>query len=352
MLLAAGILFAGLTIPSYAKEYYVSQDGSTGFSTISAATKVAQEGDTVVIFPGTYQESVVIADKGINLIGLSMDDCILMNDTEDYYAPVLMLPSGSVQNLTIIAKQKEEGSVFIDAERDSVEEAEILKQLPHTSYAIHVESNYSAGRKLLIQNCRIVSECNHTIGVGLHDRFQLTFEDCEIEATAYSYPLFIHDSAAFYKGTSYVNFKNVTLHAPGRYAMALASYDGEYNKTYLSFEGLDISDTAGVYRITNVDGQKGDGFGGSESFYLATGISSDPSILKKKTNMSCSIWSMPATVMHAKLKSLPEGYEVSVFPQKIKSLLDDGKEYYQTIKGAYILCKCLDDVDSEAENGE
>lgn len=62
----------------------------------------------------------------------------------------------------------------------------------------------------------------------------------------------------------------------------------------------------------------------------------------KTTTMACSVWSAPATVAENKVKSVDAGYSVTVYPDVVQSTNGDGKIFYMTVKGNYILCKCFD----------
>ena len=44
----------------WSKTYHVDQSGTSDFTTITAALKVCQDGDEVIVHPGIYYESVVI----------------------------------------------------------------------------------------------------------------------------------------------------------------------------------------------------------------------------------------------------------------------------------------------------
>ena len=50
----------------------VKQDGTGDFTTIQAAVDSAQNGDTVLVWPGTYVENILIYDKSITLGSLSL----------------------------------------------------------------------------------------------------------------------------------------------------------------------------------------------------------------------------------------------------------------------------------------
>lgn len=66
------------------------------------------------------------------------------------------------------------------------------------------------------------------------------------------------------------------------------------------------------------------------------------------TTQRCSIWSAPATAEENRVKYVDDGYQITVYPEVIQSEAGDGKTFYRTIGGAYVLCKC---VTGEAENG-
>lgn len=59
------------------------------------------------------------------------------------------------------------------------------------------------------------------------------------------------------------------------------------------------------------------------------------------TAVPCSVWSAPNTNPENRIKFIPEQYVVNVYPVMIPSNTGDGKLFYQTSKGAYILCKCF-----------
>lgn len=65
------------------------------------------------------------------------------------------------------------------------------------------------------------------------------------------------------------------------------------------------------------------------------------------TTQRCSIWSAPATAEENRVKYVDEGYQITVYPEVIQSGSGDGKTFYRTVKGAYVLCKCV----TGAENG-
>lgn len=59
------------------------------------------------------------------------------------------------------------------------------------------------------------------------------------------------------------------------------------------------------------------------------------------TTQQCSIWSAPATTEENRIKYVNEGYQITVYPEVIQSGSRDGKTFYRTVKGAYVLCRCV-----------
>lgn len=60
-----------------------------------------------------------------------------------------------------------------------------------------------------------------------------------------------------------------------------------------------------------------------------------------RTTQRCSIWRTPATTEESRIRYVDEGYQITVYPEVIPSEIGDGKTFYRTIKGAYVLCRCI-----------
>ena len=64
--------------------------------------------------------------------------------------------------------------------------------------------------------------------------------------------------------------------------------------------------------------------------------------VKLPTTMQCSVWSAPNTAEANRVKVIPAGYEVTIDNSvTYLSTAGDGKIFYRTSKGCYILCKCF-----------
>lgn len=71
-------------------------------------------------------------------------------------------------------------------------------------------------------------------------------------------------------------------------------------------------------------------------------------LITVETTQRCSIWSAPATAEENRVKYVDVGYQINIYPEVIESELGDGKTFYRTVRGAYVLCKC---VNGGNENG-
>lgn len=60
------------------------------------------------------------------------------------------------------------------------------------------------------------------------------------------------------------------------------------------------------------------------------------------TSKECSVWSEPNTSEQYRVKKIPAGYGVMIYDDReITSTKGDGKTFYKTVSGNYILCNCF-----------
>lgn len=138
------------------------------FTSISAAVSATSEGDTIIIFPGVYEESVHMWGKERHLVGICKETCILTNGTGNYLTPPLEANKGSVENLTIVA----------DNYAPTIEDPAESKEKP--AYGIHIEYADSAPYSFRISNCKIVSKWNSGVGIGVRYNQTIIIEDSEL----------------------------------------------------------------------------------------------------------------------------------------------------------------------------
>ena len=60
------------------------------------------------------------------------------------------------------------------------------------------------------------------------------------------------------------------------------------------------------------------------------------------TTQRCSIWSAPVTAEENRVKYVDAGYQITVYHEVIQSEQGDGKTFYRTVRGSYVLCRCVE----------
>lgn len=185
------------------KEYVVAQDGSGDFRSIQAAVDYAGDGDTIIIFPGTYYENVVVWEKELNLIGTDRDKCTITYDTTFYLCVPLEMAAGKVANLTIqgICNRTRNEGLWPEEEARLVarfgEETGreyIENNVSFSGYAVHADQNFSFGKELVFEKCRIISENGACVGMGSRGGEKVRFEECELLSRGLQPCIYLHDS--------------------------------------------------------------------------------------------------------------------------------------------------------------
>lgn len=250
------------------QEWFVAQDGTGQFTTISEAVEQAAEGDIIWIYPGVYEESVQMSQKQLQLIGIDKNLCILQNCEESYYHPPLEIAAGSVSNLTIYAYRVDTdpiggSSTSVKETQPEFEETDVsaiyagaVPISSFTGYAVHIESDYAYGRSLTFSDCVIQSDCNYAVGAGLRGDYSLQFENCELIGRGSAGDIYLHDSMESLVGETRVAFVNT------RFACELAPYflstysRNPENRVELTFRNVTVDAVAyqdkEIYSITNL----------------------------------------------------------------------------------------------------
>ena len=149
------------------------------YSTIQEAVLNATNGETILVYPGVYEEYVVckrdVNDK-THIVGIDRDNCIIKWESGKYTESTISIYGNFVlENLTLIATHEEAGEWY-PTWTDGTPST-------YASYAVHVDGytlDY-AGDKGIIRNCRIYSECNHAVGAGSQIGYSVILENCDIE---------------------------------------------------------------------------------------------------------------------------------------------------------------------------
>jgi len=148
---------------------YVRQDGSGDFTNITDAVEYAIDGDTIIVYDGTYNEHVVI-DKSITLQGVNKNTCIL-NSTYDGDAkrPVLTIQNSiSVSGFTIVNNYNGL-SVAIEANEHDID-------FMNCNFSVIEPDEYAAitisGKGIMkFRNSEITSDDSDNYAIKLLDNF-------------------------------------------------------------------------------------------------------------------------------------------------------------------------------------
>ena len=157
------------SVTPIAKTYTVGKSGAM-FTKIQDAVNQAVDGDTILIHPGEYKEAVDSFSKKLNIVGTSKENCILYNDTSDYYTPPLEIAAGMVKGLTIIETH---------ANPDPAKANESTYEWER-AYTIHIDNIKSTGNKLIVDDCIIRNNKRWAFGIGLFQDFELIISNCII----------------------------------------------------------------------------------------------------------------------------------------------------------------------------
>ena len=159
----------------------VAKDGTGDFTTINEAMSYAQGYMTnakrvsIVVYPGIYDEVVnVLGNKFVSIIGVNRNDCII-RDTSGVYnnCPLRIEGNSYVANLTLISTHSANAEYIVDGE---------LKVNP--SYALHIDDRHADNDddyRCTIFNCRMYSENNPAVGIGLDKNQVVELIQCELE---------------------------------------------------------------------------------------------------------------------------------------------------------------------------
>ena len=161
----------------------VSQSGNGDFTTIGDAVNYAQDGDTILVMPGSYNEVVDCGIKYLSIIGQDKTNCILWNNTGVYATPPLSQMYGYIKNMTIKALR----SV---ADLASGRTTDI-------PYCVH--NDYFNGvtpykTDMTIEDCNLYSEWSSCLGSGVpvYDKAVLTVKKCRMETAITTIGAFLH----------------------------------------------------------------------------------------------------------------------------------------------------------------
>lgn len=249
------------------KTYTVSQYGSGDFHSIQEGVDNVKDGDTLIIYPGIYTENVVIMNKTVNLQGVDCNSCVLQYDTVSYHNVPLTVGAGEISNLTIygmntnlLSNGPDQNimplSANLPASTDDSENVALIKawQDNFSGYAVHIEQDYSCGKDISFNNCRIISENNQCVGIGCRPDSTVIFENCELEACGNGGCIFLHDTIGNgMSGESAFKIINTTLESHvSPYIMTMHAMSDE-NRMNLTFQNVKVKAVAYENAATYTD---------------------------------------------------------------------------------------------------
>ena len=159
----------------------------------------------ILVMPGVYEESLILAYRYISIIGVDKDTCIITNKLNDYYnPPVDLTPNSHLKNLTIIA------------DNDGIVEIPDVGTPGQQSYAVHFDSagryyNSKTEGVSRIENCILISNNYQALGSGLCINQKLICENVEFRAYKNNSAMRIHNYSLEGGGGSSAVFKDCTF---------------------------------------------------------------------------------------------------------------------------------------------
>lgn len=204
-----GCEFLSVKMQDFAMEQAVlvkeSDSRKIAVESISKAIATLEKEGLVIIFPGIYSEHVRAYGKEISFYGLDCESCILESTSSDYYSPPLEISAGLVKNMTIRAVDHNSAPSTLWA------------------YGVHADDNSMADKELVFENCKISSDFNSAVGMGLRAGCSVEFIDCTLIGKENG--LFCHDTPyQKYAGLQKLSMINCTLEGmEGKEAIRLDS---------------------------------------------------------------------------------------------------------------------------------
>lgn len=212
-----------------ANQYIIAQDGTGDFTTIQEGVDNASDGDTLIVYPGIYNEA-----------------------------------AGRISNLTLHGRSSGTGQVVLTEEEIAKINSELIgdswdRQKNYRGYALHVDSNFLYGRTVSFENCRIISENNHAAGIGTRGNSVIRFENCELISMGGGSSIYMHDPITTeMSGKASLVVKDCYLASyMCPYVMTFQSYLPENNSFDLTFQNTRVSAVEyaydGSYTALNVN---------------------------------------------------------------------------------------------------
>lgn len=157
----------------------VDANGYGDFDTIVDACNNANNGDTILVYPGVYEEQVNIYGKELYIVGVNKYACILKDSSSDYRTPPLQANWGGISNMTIIEDASNPPSGIDDIVYDG-------HPVKNMAYCIHSDNGTNiwttTHTEFVVENCILENANRPCIGAGLYPYHTLKVINCEMHS--------------------------------------------------------------------------------------------------------------------------------------------------------------------------
>lgn len=141
------------------------------FTSLQEAVRHCTDEDTILLFPGTYEECINTADDTYgnkatfkSIIGVDKEKCIITSHLDLYGSEPLWVSKGYFKNLSIISDDtKKDGSNNTNA------------------YALHLDNNWEINTKAIFENVYFYSKNTAAVGIGTRPNCNIVFKNCGLE---------------------------------------------------------------------------------------------------------------------------------------------------------------------------
>ena len=158
----------------------VARFGKADYRSISEAIKNAEEGTSILVRPGIYEEGIVI-NKPLEIIGEGTKDKIIIQSS-DSDCILMQTDYAVVKNLTLWGRAGRKGKNFFGV--DIPQGHLILENCDITSDSLSCVAIHGSSTNPTIKNCHIHD--GKDCGVWVYENGEGTIEYCEIFANAKS----------------------------------------------------------------------------------------------------------------------------------------------------------------------
>ncbi|MBU3807126.1 MAG: hypothetical protein H9802_01650 [Candidatus Phocaeicola faecipullorum] len=197
------------------------------YKTIQEAVNIANDGNTILIYPGIYDEQVQATSKTLHIIGINKYTCILRDRSSNYYTPPIEIQSGSITNMSIYetADMPTEGLENIIIPGTSL-------NAKNMAYCIHADWNFNvkSNNELIIDNCILKNANRPCVGAGLHKNSSLKVRRCimysGISDEGKGRGAFYCHAAADGEEQQFLELLNNVIECEDAIAMELRGYEG------------------------------------------------------------------------------------------------------------------------------